>query len=164
MPTPGAGELAGSKFPVNTLAMKNDVNEPSCREDFNDDKDNFMLIRWLLVAGLLLYAGDAAGDSSRAPFPDPFSLESPESSSRAGGIEFRYQYHEGATTLAFPLVSNLTTTERNFTIQLFLPRVLSATSAARTRRCRGSGFASHTEFIERSTVVCFGRTLQKLTA
>ncbi len=74
---------------------------------------------------LILAGPIAAGAAERWTFPDPFSMDSPESPHRNGGVEFRTMVMDNGWALAFPLRSNLTNEAGGFIAQAFLPLLVT---------------------------------------
>lgn len=81
-------------------------------------------MRRLCVFLILVWsAGAAAG--GRWTFPDPFSMDSPQSPHRSGGIEFRMLAADSGWALAMPLRSNMTSESRAFIASAFLPLLVA---------------------------------------
>ena len=81
-------------------------------------------MRRLVFLLLMIWSADAFG-GGRWTFPDPFSMDSPESPHRNGGIEFRMMAAESGWGLAMPLRSNMTSESRAFIASAFLPLLVA---------------------------------------
>jgi hypothetical protein len=81
-------------------------------------------VRRICALLLLFWSADAAG-GGRWTFPDPFSMDSPESPHRNGGIEFRMLAADSGWGLAMPLRSNMTSESRVFIASAFMPLLVA---------------------------------------
>jgi len=79
----------------------------------------------ILVVIIVGTLGLAKADEDKFLFPDPFSMDSPVSPMRDGGVDFRYLYTNEMSAVAFPLVSRVSTEARSFFAQIFLPMVVA---------------------------------------
>jgi hypothetical protein len=85
---------------------------------------SFLILAFSAAFFAVPFGATAAG-ADRWTFPDPFSMDSPESPHRNGGIEFRAMVMDGGWALAFPLRSNMTTESGTFIAQAFLPLLVT---------------------------------------
>lgn len=65
-------------------------------------------------------------------FPSPFSMDSPVSPYRDGGVDFRFMHTDDLSAISFPLVSRVASESRVFFAQVFLPLTVAVPSQGKT--------------------------------